>query len=78
MMRRCSGALSHDSMPEDYTPLFGLSGHACQPADDLRLPLGVVPQVTSIEEREQDDSDVQRARQSMLSLTHCSVRGSDL
>ena len=46
---------------EDHAALLGLAGDACQPADHLRLPLGVVPQVASLEEREQDDANVERA-----------------
>ena len=46
---------------EDHAAVLGLRRDALQPADDLRLAVGVVAQVTALEEREQDDADV-RAR----------------
>ena len=47
---------------EDHAALLRLSSDSFQPPDDLRLTVRVVAQITTVEEREQDNAGVQRAR----------------
>ena len=57
MVRRAQPRLD----AEDDVVLFGFRRDALQPAHDFRLAVGIVAQVPFLEERQQDDADVEGA-----------------